>query len=114
MKKIAISSTGKDINSNVDNVFGRCQYFIIAEIKDKKVVNVKTLKNLSANKVGSAGVSAAQIIAENDANVVISGNFGPKAFSVLEQFDIKMYKGSGTVKDVLHQFMNGSLKMAEK
>lgn len=46
--KIAIGSTGKDINSNVDVVFGRCPFFIIAEVEDKKIVRIEAIENISA------------------------------------------------------------------
>ena len=32
--KVAISSTGKDLNAPLDPRFGRCPYFIIVETED--------------------------------------------------------------------------------
>ena len=31
--KIALSSSGKDLNSSLDLRFGRCEYFIIYDLK---------------------------------------------------------------------------------
>jgi len=42
--KIAISSTGQTLEDSVDARFGRCPYFIIVEIKDKKIKKAKQLK----------------------------------------------------------------------
>ena len=37
MTKIAISSTGKTLESEIDERFGRCRYFLIIEIEKKKL-----------------------------------------------------------------------------
>ena len=108
--KIAISSMGKDIDSNVDIVFGRCPFFIIAEVKDKKIKRVDAIKNTSAEKMGGAGISAAQTIVEKGAKVVITGNIGPRASDVLRQFNVGVYSGSGTVKEALQKFIDGKLE----
>jgi predicted Fe-Mo cluster-binding NifX family protein len=108
--KIAISSTGKDLDGEVDKVFGRCAYFLIVEIKDKKIKSFEAIKNTGASQMGGAGISAAQTVAEKDVNAVISGNLGPKAVDVLNQFNIKMYAGAGLVKEVLQKFIDGKLE----
>ena len=108
--KIAISSTNKNIESNVSDVFGRCPYFIIAEIKDGKIERTEAIKNKSADQTGGAGISAAQLMAEKDINVVITGNVGPRALDVLKQFNIDIYSGEGIVKDILQDFIDKKLK----
>jgi len=112
--KIAISSTGKDINSNVDSVFGRCPFFIIAEVEDKKIVKTEAIKNTSAEKLSGAGISAAQTVVEKGANVIITGNVGPRALSVLKQFNVEVYSGSGSIKEALQNFINDKLKKIDK
>ena len=86
--KIAISSTGKNLNSNVSDVFGRSPYFIIVEIENKKIVKVETIQNISTKQMGGVGISVAQMVAEKDATIVITGNAGPRAVDVLKQFNI--------------------------
>ena len=108
--KVGISSVGKDMDSQVSDVFGRCAYFIIAEIEDKKAQKVEAIENTSSGQVGGAGVSTAKTVAEKEVNAVITGNMGPRALDVLKQFNIKMYKGSGLVKDVLQEFIDGKLE----
>jgi predicted Fe-Mo cluster-binding NifX family protein len=108
--KIAISSTGKNLNSEVDKIFGRCPYFLIVDIDNKKVKGFEAIENKSVNQMGGAGISAAQIVADKEINAVISGNIGPKAANVLNQFNIKMYTGTGPVKKVLQKFMDGKLE----
>ena len=43
--KIAISSTDKNIENNISNIFGRCPYFIITEVKDNKIGEIEIIKN---------------------------------------------------------------------
>jgi len=108
--KIAISSTGKELTDNVSEVFARCPYFIIAEIESKKIQKVETIENKIANQLGQAGISAAQLIAEKDIEVVITKNVGPRALDVLNQFNIGIYIGDGTIEKVLQEFIDGKLK----
>jgi len=108
--KVAVSSAGKDLDSNVSNVFGRCPYFVIAEIENKKIVKTEIIENTSARQMGGAGISAAQIITERDVKAVIVGNIGPRASGILRQFNIEVYRGSGPVKEVLQKFIDNKLE----
>ncbi|MBW2966414.1 hypothetical protein KY342_04900 [Candidatus Woesearchaeota archaeon] len=107
--KIAISSTGKTLNDNVDQRFGRCPYFIIVDIEDKKIEEFKAVENIAAAQSGKAGIAAAQTIAEEEVEAVITGNLGPNASDVLEQFGIKAYQASGKIKEVIGDFIKGRL-----
>ncbi len=95
--KIAISSNGKTIDSEVSDVFGRCPYFIIME--DGKVIEV--IKNLSIDQRGGAGVSAAKVVAEKNVDAVIAGNIGTRALSIFKQFNIKTYLKKGLIKNAV-------------
>ncbi|MFC1629749.1 NifB/NifX family molybdenum-iron cluster-binding protein [Patescibacteria group bacterium] len=108
--RIAISSTDKGIESNVSDVFGRCPYFIIAEIKNQKTEKTEAIKNEGMNQTSGAGVSTAQLIAEKNVNAVITGNVGPRALDVLKQFGIEIYFGKGEVKEVFQEFIDGKLE----
>ena len=112
--KIAISSTGKKLTDNVSEVFARCPYFVIAEIEDGKVQKTEVIENKTANQLGQAGISAAQLMAEKDIKVVITKNVGPRALDVLNQFNIDIYAGDGTIEKVLQEFINGKLKKIER
>lgn len=107
--KIAISSTGSDLNSNVDERFGRCPYFIIAEIENNEIKSSESVENTSANQMGGAGMTAAQTVADKGVSAVITGNMGPRAFSVFQQLGVDIYQGSGTVKEVIEKFLKNEL-----
>ena len=107
--KIAISSTGKDLESEVDAKFGRCPYFLIVEIENKEIKNVQAIKNTAAGQRGQAGITSAEIIAKEKVETLITTNLGPRAFSIFEQFEIKIYQGEGKINDVIQRFIKGEL-----
>lgn len=112
--KIAISSTGEDINSPIDPKFGRCPFFMLAEVEDKKIKNSKAIKNTAMLQGGGAGITAAQIIGNEGADAIIAVSFGPRAFGVLSELNIEMYQGiQGTVEENIQQFIEGKLKKIE-
>jgi len=110
--KVAISSTGKNLESEVDARFGRCAYFLIVEIdKDaKKIGEVKVIENTAKAQMGGAGITAGQIVANEKPDAVITTNLGPRAFQVFGQFGIKIYKGQGKIKDVVQDFIDEKLE----
>jgi len=108
--KIAISSTGKTLESGVDPRFGRCAYFLIIEIKDNKVKGFNSIENTAKAQTGGAGITAGEIVANEKVDAVITTNLGPRAFSVFEQFGIKVYFGKGKIKKVVQDFINKKLE----
>ncbi|MBW2980515.1 hypothetical protein KY360_03800 [Candidatus Woesearchaeota archaeon] len=107
--KIAISSTEDKIESLIDQRFGRCKYFLIADVEDKKVKDVKALENEGALQGHGAGIKAAQQIGELGVEAVITGNLGPNATDVLGQLGIKAYHASGSAKEAIEKFIKGEL-----
>lgn len=110
--KVAVSSTGKEVESEVSNIFGRSPYFIIAEIENGKIVKTEAVENTSAQQMSGAGSSTVQLIAEKDVEAVITGNPGPRASSALIQFNIGVYSGIGckSVEEALQKFIENKLE----
>jgi predicted Fe-Mo cluster-binding NifX family protein len=105
--KIAISSSGKNLNSDLDPRFGRCPYFIIV---DPDTMDFETIDNSSAMASGGAGISAAQLIAGKGANMVLTGSCGPNAFEALSGAGIKVITGmSGTLHNAIEKYKSGQL-----
>jgi len=108
--KIAITSTGDNLDSQMDPRFGRCQYFVIV---DPDTMDFEAMQNESAMASGGAGIQAAQTIVNVGINAVISGNVGPNAFEVLSAAGIETMTGaSGTVRNALELYKSGSLQSA--
>jgi predicted Fe-Mo cluster-binding NifX family protein len=105
--KLAISSTGKDLDSELDPRFGRCPYFIIV---DPNTMEFESIDNSGGMSSGGAGISAAQLIAGKGANIVLTGSCGPNAFEALSGAGIQIISGlSGSLRDAIEKFKSGQL-----
>ena len=101
--KIAVSSKGGSLHAQMDERFGRCEYFIIV---DSETMRFNAVFNPSINLSGGAGPLAAKKIAEYNAEVLITGNVGVNAKQALEAAGIKVVTGaSGTVKEVVEKYL---------
>jgi len=110
--KIAVSSNGKDLDSQIDPRFGRCAYFIIAETDD---MSFEAFDNESIALGGGAGIQSAQFVASKGAVVVITGNCGPNAVKALSAARVEIYLGqSGTVRESIEKYMKGNMKSTSK
>jgi len=104
--KIAVTSSGKTLEDQVDVRFGRAPYFLII---DGDQVEVIENPNLSAG--GGVGVQTSQMLADKGVEAVIAGNFGPKAFQVLEAAGIKAYSVEGKkVKEAIELVKEGKIQ----
>jgi predicted Fe-Mo cluster-binding NifX family protein len=108
--KIAVSSTGKTLESAVEARFGRCPYFMIV---NPATLEFWVIANANAELGGGAGIQSAQLITEKGVSVVLTGNCGPNALQVFEKAGIKVITGvNGSVSQVVQQFAAGSLEPA--
>jgi predicted Fe-Mo cluster-binding NifX family protein len=108
--KIAITSSGDNLDSQMDPRFGRCQYFVIV---DPDTMDFKAMPNESAMASGGAGIQAAQTIVNAGINKLITGNVGPNAFEVLSAAGIETMTGAnGTVRHALELYKSDILQSA--
>jgi predicted Fe-Mo cluster-binding NifX family protein len=106
--KICVSSTGENLEANVDPRFGRCRYFLIV---DSDTMNFDSILNDSYMASGGAGINAAQTVAKTGAKIVITGNIGPNAFQTLQAAGIKVITGAnGFIKDIVKRYNDGDFK----
>lgn len=109
--KIAVTSRGTALDSEVDSRFGRCPYFVIVETDD---MSFKSIANSNVSVGGGAGVQTAQLIADKNAEAVLTGNCGPNAFRTLEAAGIAVVTGvSGTVRTAVESYLAGSLDASD-
>ncbi|OWZ83850.1 NifB/NifX family molybdenum-iron cluster-binding protein [Natranaerobius trueperi] len=109
---IAITSQGKDLDSQINSRFGRCEYIIFY---DQETKDYEAKENPSRHAAGGAGISTAQFLSDNNVKVLITGNVGPKAMRVLNAAEIKVFtKASNTVKEALVDYEKGKLKQTEE
>lgn len=106
--KIAITSTGQDLESQTDPRFGRCQYFLVG---DPDTMEFTAHENSAGMQRGGAGPMAAKAVSDLGVEVLITGDVGPNAFDALRAAGIKAYIGaSGTVSQAIQSWKNGELK----
>jgi len=106
--RIAISSTGKNLESSLDPRFGRAAYFIILDADTMDFKAVENTQNL--NLPQGAGIQAGKAVADHHVDALITGHCGPKAFKVLQSAGVKILTGAGgTVADAIEQFKKGEL-----
>ena len=105
--KIAVSSSGNDLDSQVDPRFGRCAYFVIVETDD---MGFEAFENGSIAMGGGAGIQAAQFVASKGAKAVITGNVGPNAVQTLSAAGVETFVGqSGTVREAIERYTKGKI-----
>jgi predicted Fe-Mo cluster-binding NifX family protein len=103
---IAVTSQGSDETSQVDPRFGRAAQFVLIDTETGEVRDCSNQQNLAA--VQGAGIQAAKTVADQGAEVLLTGNVGPKAFATLKASGISVCVGvSGTVADAVCRYQAG-------
>ena len=109
--KIALTTSGRDLNAPLDSRFGRAPLFLIYDLDANTFDVVDNQQNLNAAQ--GAGIQSAQNIARLGVSALVSGHCGPKAFRVLQAAGIKIYNSSAaSVKEALDLFRAGNLHEA--
>ncbi|MCG2765708.1 MAG: NifB/NifX family molybdenum-iron cluster-binding protein [Desulfarculaceae bacterium] len=110
MAKIAVSSQGDTLESQVDPRFGRAAYFVVRDDGG----NVFAVDNTAARQMSSgAGIQAAEALAKAGVSKVLSGMVGPKAMNALRAAGIEVIEGAqGRVADALAAYEQGRMAQA--
>jgi predicted Fe-Mo cluster-binding NifX family protein len=110
--KIAVTSKGKDLDSEVDPRFGRAAYILIVDSSTLGVEVVDNAENVNAFK--GAGIQAATRVSDNGAEVLLTGFCGPNAFKTLNAAKIKVANDAkGTVREMVSAFNEGKIAFAD-
>ncbi len=111
--RIAVSSQGADLTSKVDPRFGRAPYFLVFDTGDDSFDVVNNEQNVNAAQ--GAGIQAAENVAREKVDMIVSGNFGPKAFRALNAAGIKIALwANGTVSEAIELARNDKLDICDK
>jgi predicted Fe-Mo cluster-binding NifX family protein len=110
--KIAVTSKGKDLDSEVDPRFGRAAYILIVDTDSFELEALDNSENVNSFK--GAGIQAATMVSDKGAEVLLTGFCGPNAFKALNAANIKVANGAtGTVKDAVNAFNEGKVSFAD-
>ncbi len=111
--KIAVTSKGTDLDSQVDPRFGRAAYILVVDTETLEFEVLDNKDNVNAFK--GAGIQAAGMISEKGADVLLTGFCGPNAFKTLEEAKIKIVNDvSGTIRDAVKAFKEGRYVFSDK
>ncbi len=106
--KIAISSSGNNLDSQIDPRFGRCAFFVVVDTDN---MDFEAFDNESISLGGGAGIQAAQFVASKGAKAVMTGNVGPNAVKTLAAAGVTVFVGqTGTVGEALERYKGGNLE----
>jgi len=106
---IILTTVSPQIDSAVDPRFGRGAYFLIV---DTETMEWQGHPNPAGRAMGGAGIQAAQFAADQKVDAVLSGDFGPNAYTALEQAGIPMYVYGNcrTAHEAIAAFSDGELQ----
>jgi predicted Fe-Mo cluster-binding NifX family protein len=100
--KIAITSTGTELDSAVEPRFGRCAYFALVDTESGAF---EAKANPFHDAAGGAGIQAAQWVVDQGVSALLTGHCGPKSVAVLDDADIRVVEDvAGTVREAVARY----------
>ena len=109
---VAITTNEPKFETTLEPRFGRCSYFVVV---DSEIDEWESFNNPAVESMGGAGPQAAQFLSDQSVDTVISGEFGPKAFTALQAAKIRMFKSKvEVVESIYKKFQNGELDQISK
>ena len=106
---VAVTSQGVDINSQMDQRFGRASHILIV---DSETMEFKVMDNQqNSNLLKGAGIQTSVNIKQAGAEVLMTGFCGPNTIKTLNASKIKVITDvSGSVKEAMDLFNSGNYK----
>jgi predicted Fe-Mo cluster-binding NifX family protein len=103
--KIAVPTT-KD--KMVDSHFGHCEFFTVFTIDENRKISDTQIIEAPSECGCKSGI--ASILSQNGVTVMLAGNMGPGAVTVLNNNGITVYRGcAGNANEVALSFAAGSV-----
>ena len=100
------------LNVFLQNEFGRCECFTFVTVEKNEIIEVRVVENTAPEEPNGAGREAAQIVNSYGAVELIAGELGPNASSLINSFQIKVYRGPDAemnIKDIMLLYLKGNL-----
>lgn len=111
--KLAVTSKGTTLDSEVDPRFGRAAYLLIVDSESLEFEVIDNSENVDAFK--GAGIQAATTISKAGAEVLLTGFCGPNAFKTVSAAGVKVANDvSGSIKEAVAAFKDGQFEFAEE
>jgi predicted Fe-Mo cluster-binding NifX family protein len=107
--RVAITSQGPDLTSQVDPRFGRARYIIVIDTETEEFTVLDNSRNLNAAQ--GAGIQTVRDVLRENVDAVLTGHVGPKAQEALEAAGVQVLLGiSGTVEEAFRELKSSQLK----
>jgi predicted Fe-Mo cluster-binding NifX family protein len=99
--KVAISSKGDTLDSEMDSRFGRCKFFAIYDSEDKSTLFIA---NTAATLTEGAGPAALQLLTSQGVSKLVSGNFGVKIKTLSSDLNVQLIvmRESHTIESIIN------------
>ena len=106
--KVAVSSSGTNLDSQIDPRFGRCTYFVIVNTDD---MSFEAFNNEAIALGGGAGIQSSQFVVSKGAGAIITGNVGPNAVQTLSAAGVDIFMGqTGSIREAVERYRRGDIK----
>jgi len=99
--KVAISSKGDTLDSEMDSRFGRCKFFAIYDSENK---STQFVENKAASLTEGAGPAALQLLTAQGVTKLVSGNFGMKIKTLSSDLSVQLIvmRENHTIKSIIN------------
>lgn len=106
---LAIPVINKEINSEIDDRFGRGEFFLIYNLENEEI---KYIENIYKDEVTGAGQKVVKMLYEIGVEYLITPELGPKAKEALKGFGMEVYKRGNveSAKEGIDLFKSGKLE----
>jgi len=110
-RKIAITACGDSSVAQIYERFGRTYWLLIYDPDNDSWQAIDNQEN--RNCLQGAGLATAKELIRSGADVVLTGETGPKAFRTLKAAGIEVVQNvSGSVFEVVQSWLGGDLELA--
>jgi len=108
---IGIPVKEKGADPQIDERFGRCNYFCIIDDKEQ----ITFIENSAKDQASGAGGQSVKLLADEDVDTIISPHIGPKAMDAIKLLNINVFSlgDSTTVTQALNNIKAGKLELVD-
>ena len=111
--KVAVTSQGKELSSEIDPRFGRAKWLLLVDTETEVAGAYDNTVNL--NLAQGAGIQTGQNVVNLGAEAVITGNIGPNAYKTLSKANVKVYLSEiKTIQEAVESFRAGELNEVQE
>lgn len=100
----------KEFSSQIDEYFGRAEFFAILKIKKDKITSLEFKENPFKEKEIRAGLAVTRYLLEEKPDVLITKEIGPISFHTLRDNLVEVYKTErGEINQIIRDFLENKL-----